>query len=265
MTQQDAALFRRRAFEVDWLSALAEAGVEADAQNPMAARLFAEGEQWLSAGERIRYFNKGRSEFPAPLLETGLEFPQYEPSSSTDFATDLALAFESVTPEHLRFLHLAMFADEAEWVMAFSEASEVVETFVSRPQTAFAPETIDKVAWSIEGLLETDTYHTPSGWRTGAVLVHGRTGHARRARWSQLRQLTNRLFAAVQRDLEDDASAVPTVKLETKLEGRAPTLSGARGYMEGIRLEVRGPEAAEGEVEEYPGFGQEPFQRGEGA
>lgn len=264
MTKKDAASFRRRAFEVDWLSALAEAGVEAVAQDPLAALIFAEGEQWLSAGEGIGYFNEGRSDFPAPLLETGLEFPRYKPSSPTDFATDLALAFESVTPEHLRFLYLAMFADEAEWVMAFSEASEVVETFVSRPQAAFAPETIDKVAWSIEGILETDTYHTPSGWRTGVVLVHGKTGLARRARWSQLGQLTDRLFAAVQRDLEDEASAVPTVKLETKLEGRAPTLSGARGYVERIGLES-GAEAAEGEVEEHPGFVQEPFQRGEDA
>jgi hypothetical protein len=261
MTQQDAASFRRRAFEVDWLSALAEAGVEADAQDPIAALLFAEGEQWLSAGEGIGYFNEGRSDLPAPLLETRLEFPVYEPASPTDFATDLALAFESVTPEHLRFLHLAMFATEPEWVLALAEASEVVETFVSRPQTAFAPETIDKVAWSIEGPLETDTYHTPSWWRTGVVLVHGETGHARRVRWYQLGQLTNRLFTAVQRDLEDEASSVPTVKLET----RPPTRAEAGGYMEIIGLAATEAEAAEGEVEEYPEFGQEPFQRGEDA
>jgi hypothetical protein len=260
MTQQDAASFRRRAFEVDWLSALAEAGIEAEAQDPIAALLLAEGEQWLSAGEGIGYFNEGRSNFPAPLLEMGLAFAQYKPSSPTDFTTNLALAFESVTPEHLRFLHLAMFATEPEWVMAFSEASEVVERFVSRPQTAFVPEIIDKIEWFIEGPLETDTYHTPSGWRTGIVLVHGETGRARRIRWYQLARLTERLFAAVQRELEDEASAVPTVKLEA----RAPTRSEAGGYMEITGLAATGAEAAEEAVEGYPGFGQEQFQRREG-
>jgi hypothetical protein len=261
MTQQDAASFRRRAFEVDWRSALAKAGIEPDAQDPVAALLFAEGEQWLSAGEGIGYFSEGRSDFPAPLLETGLEFPQYEPASPADFTTDLAQAFESVTPEHLRFLHLAMFATEPEWVVAFSEASEVVETFVSRPQTAFAPETIDNVAWSIEGPLETGAYYTPSWWRTGVVLVHGESGRARRVRWYQLAQLTRRLFAAVQRDLEDEASLVPTVKLET----RAPTRSEAGGHLEIIGLAATEAELAEGEVEGYAGFGREPFQQGEDA
>jgi hypothetical protein len=261
MTRQDAAAFRRRAFEVDWLSTLAGAGVGTDAQDPIPALLLAEGEQWLSAGAAIGYFSEGRSDFPAPPLEIGLEFPEYEPASSNEFATDLALAFESITLEHVRFLHLAMFATVSEWVVAFSAASDVVEKFVGRPQIALAPETIDNVAWFIEGPAETYTFPAPSLWRTGAVLVHGETGRARRIRMFQLGRLTERLFAAIQRDLEDEASSVPIVKLEP----RAPTRTEAGGYMEIIELTAGASEAAEAEVEEYPQFRQQPFQQGEDA
>ncbi len=219
----------------------------------------AEGDRWLSAGQDIGYFSDGTSDLPVELLDTVLEFPAYRPESPAAFATDLGMAFESITPEHIRFLHLAMFATVPEWVVAFSEASAVVEKFVHRPQIAFASETIDKVAWSIEGPIETDTYPAPSSWRTG--VVHGATGRARRIRLFQLGKLTELLFAAVQRDLEDEASSVPTVKLETHASPRSET----GGYTEIIGRLAAPEEAAEGEVEEYPWFGQEPFPRGEDA
>lgn len=234
---------------------LERAGLDATSGSPLWELLLIEGRVWLSAGMRIGYFSEGASELPtAPLEDMLIKIPPYEPASPIEFATDLALAYESITPEHIRFLYLAAFATAPEWAEALSQVSNVVEQFVHTPQSSFSPETIDEIAWFIEGPLEGYADATPKRWREGLLLVYATIGvdrATRRARRFHLGRLTDRLFTAVREEAEAQASAVPVMRVARR---SSPS---SEGVGDEIITTTEAAAATPVEAEEY--FGAEPL------
>jgi hypothetical protein len=146
-----------------------------------------------------------------------------------------------------------MFATAPEWAEALLQVSYVVEQFVQTPQSSFSPETIDEIAWCIEGPLEGHAEATPKRWREGPSLAFAETGvdrGTRRARLFHLRSLTARLFTAVREEAEAQASAVPVMRVARR--------SGPSSERAGDKI-ITATEAATSPVEAEEYFDAEPL------
>jgi hypothetical protein len=168
------ALFRLRAFEVEWLeplladlhdrsteSALARGRMEWDSTALLLYALIAEAYRWLTVGQQVGYF---AHTYPSTsylsladppelerLLSTIRSQPELPPGLGIrEFARALSEARDDLTAERREFLRLVCFTEEAEWFERLKQISTLAEEITARPD-GFAPsEIVDEVTWGLD-------------------------------------------------------------------------------------------------------------------
>lgn len=126
----DPALFRLRAFEEEWLEPLA---ARATADTPLDTLLLLEAEAWLGMGQDVAYFAAqslslplSRQDFSDSSASACLAEWIRSTGAPTDldaarFGRALSDAREDLTSRRRELLHLLLFADNAEWDLAYHE------------------------------------------------------------------------------------------------------------------------------------------------
>jgi conflict system STAND superfamily ATPase/SIR2-like protein len=170
----DPALFRLRAFEVEWLEPLLNdlhdrstevtldrGRMEWDSATLLLYALIAEAYRWLTVGRQVGYFAQT---YPStspllladpPELErllSAIRSPTELPPGLgiREFARALSEARDDLTAERREFLRLVCFTEEAEWFERLKQISTLAEEITARPE-GFAPsEIVDKVAWCLD-------------------------------------------------------------------------------------------------------------------
>jgi hypothetical protein len=188
----DPALFRLRAFEVDWVARLPSA------PHGLAALLSAEADNWIVLGQRLGYFADNvdaqrragsLSKDVQSLLDGALDDSLERDAG--DFARQLSAAQEDLTPERLRFLRVTLFADRSEWNFFVREAGEVARLLIDEPTRSIPQDTIDEVAWVLEGResIIDGQPAWPAYWRSRAMPILSVTSPGRVARLREVDEI----------------------------------------------------------------------------
>lgn len=174
----DPALFRLRAFEVEWLeplktelSDLSARSVEStpergrttdsDSSALLLYVLIAEADRWLTMGQQLGYFAPtSASAYPLPLAEPSqlqwlLGAIRSESAlppglGAREFSRALSEARDGLTAERREFLRLVCFAEEVEWLERLNQIRTFAEQLVNQP-AEFPSEIVDGVAWGLDG------------------------------------------------------------------------------------------------------------------
>src|ERR1039458_9793695 len=159
-TTVNPALFRLRAFEIDWVAPLLD---EPDSE--LRSFLLAEAKQWGELGQQIGYFetapfsDERLATVPADKLAAVLADQEQPEITLADFQDSLMEAQEDLTPERREFLNLVFFSDEKEWNERLGQASALadqlldipVSELTSSPKSIFSAEAMDNVSWLLGG------------------------------------------------------------------------------------------------------------------
>jgi transcriptional regulator with XRE-family HTH domain len=175
----DPALFRLRAFEVEWLEPLKTElydrtrgrTAESDSTALLLCALVAEAERWLTVGQQVGYFTHTSSatsplSLPDPpelewLLSTirsQIEFPSG--FGIQEFGQALAEARDDFTAERREFLRLVYFTDEVEWLERLHQIRTIPDELIAQRTSGIANEVtwgLDDFRWSTSG----DSMHPP--------------------------------------------------------------------------------------------------------
>ena len=227
----DPALYRLRAFELDWIQPLSGSlrmsSARAGGGIPLTMVLLAEAKRWISIGQRVGYFAD------APVSDTPYvadfdDRPYFddaaEPlvSNPRIFASDLSVAREDLTPARRTFMRLLYFADSASWELNLQQASRLAENLTRRPWLTLPARQMDRLAWCLDGA-EVDastTLPSPADWRIRELRSETAT-----TRWSELDEVRAAIAASIQRlDVDESTPATLRVAAEMQMrrEGTAP-------------------------------------------
>ena len=186
----DPALFRLRAFEVEWLepllndlyddlsteAALARGRMESDGTALLLYALIAEAYRWLTVGQQVGYFAQT---YPSTsplsladppelerLLSTIRSQPELPPGLGIrEFARALSEARDDLTAERREFLRLVCFAEEVEWLERLKQIRTLTEELTARPEGFTPSEIVDKAAWGLDHFgwdVSGDPIHPPA-------------------------------------------------------------------------------------------------------
>ena len=234
----DPPLFRLLAFDAEWIRPLLtnmprdtiHSGIRPSApQSQLDITLAVEAAQWVRLGQAAVYFPDPAPErierSLAQLDNVGdhLDVSAWFVDSwagvldPQNFARSLANSREALTGERRTFLRLLFFTSEDDYSKRVAEVDEIADALNHRPWLILPPETVDRIAWSLEHPGPTSAEHNASpawwrmtyqatSWETSSLdaVVRGRRTAA--DRWKELERIRNPLLTSSQWKLEFEAT-----------------------------------------------------------
>lgn len=168
-TACDAALFRLRAFESDWVAPLLEPEA-----GPLAPLLVAESARWIEVGRLVGYFADVPAATPMDDAAAAFRARMTADAEGVDdaaaFGARLVEAQEDLTPARCAFLELVLFADEATWRRRFDESAGFIASLQESETPNPDPVALERSAWILEGASSgiSAVPRTPAHWRSQA-------------------------------------------------------------------------------------------------
>lgn len=201
----DAPLFRRRAFEADWVASLQ------DRYPALAGLLRLEARSWIVIGEQLGYFHDCDAREGDRLGATGGVAADIDVAS---FARALDAALDDLTPQRAEFLELVFMAAEDVWSARLDELRAIEHDVLNGHASRIEPMRVDRISWALEGAESAIAGHAlrfPARWRGADLDVLRSFSDSADRRLAQLGELQSRIQDAVAADWDGGAVARGTV------------------------------------------------------
>ncbi len=222
----DPALYRLRAFEVDWIQPLSgslrKRKERAGGGLLLTSVLLAEAKRWLSMGQRVGYF----AEVSVSDTPRGADFDEsayFDDDTETlmtnprIFAFALQMAQEDLTPARKTLMRLLHFADDPDWELNLRQASALAEDLARRPWLTLPPEQVDGLAWCLDGAdmdASKELPLSPADWRIRRI-----RSETAAARWRALQEVRTAI-AAPMHVLDVDKNTPPELRVAAEMQMR---------------------------------------------
>jgi Hsp70 protein len=215
----DPALFRLRAFEVDWLTPLLKAP-----SGELNAVLAAEAQRWILLGQEVGYFADApsylRLDQSLPKAAAGFFQGALPAVDFADFRYALNEAQDDLTPERREFLDLVLFADDAVWHARLHEVWKLAGELTGRPALRLSDEAMDSVSWSLAGAesqMADGAPYLPAHWRSSDNTFIQAMWPVAEERLARLKDARDAIAAAAESLAADET---PTIKLPIAIVAR---------------------------------------------